>query len=128
MPPDPNGPPGDLDTNGRALYRKLRTFLQGQSTWEDSDRYIVGNTCRWEQIARIAYEGLPRDKRGRPIMTTQGRSENSGEVAHPLVRVMMDAYGKFSAGLAECGLTPRARKQLEIEVGAKGGGKFGGLS
>lgn len=122
MPPDPHGPPGDLDTTAKALYRKLRDFLKAQHTWENSDKYALGQTCRYEQRARLARTALEKSDEG---MTTQGRSEHSGSVAHPLVRIMEVAEAKFMDGLRELGLTPAARKRLEIEVKRNtGGGKF----
>ena len=125
MPPDPNGPPGDLDTNGRALYRKLRTFLQGQSTWEDSDRYILGQTCRYEMRARLARAAQYDPETKALVFTSEGYKGQ--QVAHPALKTAEAAEKSFVECLKELGLTPRARKQLEIEVGAKGGGKFGGL-
>lgn len=124
---DPLGPPDDLDKHGKALYRKVRGYLQGQHTWADSDIYVLAQTCRYEQRAREARESIPRDTNGNPVLTTRGRSENSGDVPHPAVRIMETAEKSFVDCLRELGLTPRARKQLEIEVGSKGNsGKFGG--
>ena len=122
MPPDPHGPPGDLDTTGRHLYKRLRKFLQDQDTWENSDKYVLGQTCRYEQRARLARKALDESDEG---MTTQGRSGPSGMVAHPLVRIMETAEKGFIDGLKELGLSPAARKRLEIEVKRNtGGGKF----
>ena len=122
MPPDPHGPPADLDTTGKALYRKLRKFLQDQSTWANSDKHILGQTCRFAQRARLAYESLPCDGSGRPVLTSTGYKGQ--EVAHPLVKVMEAAESKFIDGLKELGLTPGARKRWEIEA-SRDKGKFG---
>lgn len=124
MPPDPNGPPGDLDTDARALYRKLRTFLEDAQRWENSDRYVLAQTCRDDQLRREAQAAMPLNESHRPILTTQGRSEHSGEVVHPLVRVVEAASKRFSEGLRELGLTPAARARLGI-VSKPPTGKFG---
>lgn len=122
---DPLGPPDDLDKDSRALYRKLRTYLRDQATWADSDMYLLGQACRYEMRAREARGSIPLED-GRPVMTTRGRSENSGDVAHPAVRIAEAAEKSFVDCLRELGLTPRARKQLEIDAGRKSGGsKFG---
>lgn len=123
MPPDPHGPPGDLDTDARALYRKLREFLKGQQTWENSDRYILGQVCRYEMRARIARAGLPLDKHGKPVLISTGYKGQ--EVAHPNLKTAEAAEKSFVDGLRELGLTPAARKRLEIEVGRRDAGKFG---
>lgn len=123
MPPDPHGPPADLDTIGKALYRKLRKFLQDQGTWADSDKHLLGQTCRYDQRRREAREALPRDEKGRVVMVSTGYKGQ--EVAHPLVKVMEAAEARFVDGLKELGLTPGARKRWEIEAGGRGAGKFG---
>lgn len=125
MPPDPNGPPGDLDTTGKALYRKLREFLRKQNTWEDSDRYILGQTCRYEMRGRLARAAMYDPETRALVFTTEGY--NKQDVPTPALKTAEAAEKSFVEGLKELGLTPRARKQLEIEVGAKGVGKFGGL-
>lgn len=117
MPPDPHGPPADLDTTGKALYRKLRRFLEDAQRWENSDKYVLGNCCRDEQIMRVAWSTIPHERSGQPILTTAGRSENSGEVVHPNVRTAESASRRFLEGLRELGLTPRARAQLGFVSG-----------
>ena len=112
---DHHGPPADLDVPGRKLYLKLRKFLKDAGLWENSDKFVLGQTCRYEQRSRLALASLPVDTDGRPILTTQGRSEFSGEVQHPLVRIIETADRGFLDGLRELGLTPRARKQLDVE-------------
>jgi P27 family predicted phage terminase small subunit len=125
MPVDPIGPPDDLDKDARALYRKIRTYLREQATWADSDMYLLGQTCRYEMRAREARASIPLED-GKPVMTTRGRSENSGDVAHPAVRIAEAAEKSFVDCLKELGLTPRARTQLGLETQKKGAGsKFG---
>lgn len=125
---DKTGPPDDLDADGRKLYRALRKILQESQAWQDSDMYVLGQVCRYEQRARTTRELIPHAPGGRPLLTTQGRSENSGEVAHPLVKIMETAEGRYLDGLKELGLTPAQRKRLAIEVGGgKGAGRFGRL-
>lgn len=86
--PDPTLAPSDLDEGAKKLYYKLRGYLRVEfKTWHDGDREALAQTCRWGMRARQAREALPKDKRGRPIMITQGRSESAGEVQHPLVRI-----------------------------------------
>lgn len=128
MARDPIGPPNDLDETGAKLYRKIREYLKADERWVESDAYLLGATCRYAQRARVAWTSLPRDENGRPVMTTGGRSEHSGEVAHPLVRIAETAERGFVDGLKELGLTPRAREQMKGEAGVKPpkGGKFGG--
>lgn len=123
-PPDPHGPPADLDTDARALYRKLREFLKGQQTWEDSDKYVLGQACRYEQRARQA-RGCMYDDEGRVVFS--GKGYKGQEVPSTFLRTAVEAEKAFVDCLKELGLTPRARKQLQIEVGGgDGGGKFGG--
>lgn len=124
VPPDPHGPPGDLDTDARALYRKLRDFLKKQGTWENSDRYILGQTCRYEQRARLARGAMYDPELRAFVLTTEGYKGQ--DVKHPNLATAEAAEKSFVDGLRELGLTPRARKQLEIEVAKGAGGKFGG--
>lgn len=120
--PDPTLAPSDLDEGAKKLYYKLRGYLRVEfKTWHDGDREALAQTCRWGMRARQAREALPKDKRGRPIMITQGRSESAGEVQHPLVRIAEQAERMFMDGLKELGFTPSARKRLEIDAGGKGG-------
>lgn len=125
MPPDPNGPTGDLDTDARALYRKLRKFLEDSGQWENGYRERLSGVCRDAMVMRVAYAGIPRDERGNMILTTQGRSENSGEVAHPNVRTAEAASKRYMDGLDSFGFSPAARARLNIEPKAPAG-KFGG--
>lgn len=123
MPPDPHGPPADLDTTSKALYRKLRDFLKASDSWEDSDKYVLGATCRHEMLMRVALAGLPKDKRGVPILTDVGYKGQPTQ--HPNYKTFQAEAKAFVEGLKELGLTPRARAQLGIESKPQGGGKFG---
>lgn len=121
---DAHGPPADLDDKGRKLYLKIRRFLKDAGMWENSDKFVLGQACRYEQRSRLALSSLPVDDAGRPVLTTQGRSEFSGEVQHPLVRIIETSDRGFLDGLRELGLTPRARKQLALEP-KKAAGRLG---
>lgn len=127
MPPDSEGPPGHygLDTTAKALYRKLREHLRKVDMWDGAYVDMLAQTCQYAMRSRQAWDALPKDKRGAPILTTQGRSENSGEVAHPLVRVAEAAAKSFVEGLKELGLTPLQRRRYEIEGKPSKGGKLG---
>lgn len=119
---DAHGPPGDLDKNGRQLYFKLRKFLRDAQRWHNSDKYLLGQTCRFEQRARIARWHLQvLDDLGES-WTVEG---SKGQVVpHPDIRIMEAAERAFVDGLKELGLTPRAREQLGIKPPAKTAGKF----
>lgn len=58
-------------------------------------------------------------------MTSEG--DRKQLTVHPLVRVAEAAEKSYVEGLKELGFSPRARATMGIEVGVKGGGKFGGL-
>lgn len=122
---DAHGPPADLDKPGRDLYHKLRAFLRAQSTWENSDKFILGQACRYEMRARLARAAQYDPDTGALVFTSEGYKGQ--QVPHPALKTAEAAEKSFVECLKELGLTPRARKQLEIEVGAKGGGKFGGF-
>lgn len=125
---DPTGPAADLDKQGASLYRKVRDYLKNQNTWVESDSYLLSQACRYEQRARVALASIPRDDNGNLILTTRGRSEFSGDVPHPAVRIAEAAEKSWVDALKELGLTPAARKRLEIEAGRKSAGsKFGQL-
>jgi P27 family predicted phage terminase small subunit len=101
--------PGDLDSTGKALYRKLREYLRGQSTWEDSDHYVLVQACRYEQRARLA-RSLMVDDEGRPTLSAKGYKGQL--VQHPNFKTAEASERAFMEALRDLALTPRARKQL----------------
>lgn len=121
MPTDSSAPPSDLDGNGRKLYFKLRAFLRERGHWEDSDRYALGQTCRYEQRARCARGALVAT--GGDLLSEGYKGQPT---EHPFVKIAVTNERLFMEGLKELGLTPRARAQLGLEAKPTGG-KFGSL-
>ena len=126
MPPDPLGPPSDLTTWGKALYRRLRKALETEHRWADTDREILGQTCRYADRARTARAGMV-DEGGQPTLTSIGYKGQL--VQHPNLKTAESAERAFIDGLKELGFTPAARVRLEIEVAKSSSksGKFGGM-
>ena len=126
MPPDPLGPPSDLTTWGKALYRRLRKALETEHRWADTDREILGQTCRYADRARTARD-LMVDEDGKPALTVLGTKGHI--IQHPNLRTAETAERAFVDGLRELGFTPAARKRMEIEVAKSSArsGKFGGM-
>jgi P27 family predicted phage terminase small subunit len=122
MPRDPSGPPDDLDAEAARLYRTLRKDLRDGRRWEDSDRHLLAQACRFEQQAREAREALPVEN-GRRVMTASGYKGQ--DVPHPLVKIMDGAARAYVDALRELGFTPAQRKRLDIEPVRAGGSKFG---
>ena len=118
---DPTGPPTDLDTEGKAMYRKLRAALRKADRWTDSDQHALASTCRHAMAARKARAGIPRDAKGGLVLVVRG--SRGQDVAHPNVKIASDAESKFMDGLKELGLTPAARARLHL--GLPGSGRPG---
>lgn len=121
---DPHGPPADLDKAGRSLFFKLRKFLEEQDTYTHSDAFVLGQACRYEQRARTARLAMT-DESGQVVTTTVGYKGQL--VQHPDLKTATEAEVRFVECLRELGLTPAARKRMEIEKPGDGSeGKFGG--
>jgi P27 family predicted phage terminase small subunit len=114
-------PPQELDATGKKLYRDLRTYLRGQGTWEDSDHFILAETCLHHQFARLARADMMEG--GKVNLTALGHRDQP--VQHPSYKTYQSESKAFMDGLRELGLTPAQRKRLAIEVPQGGGGKFG---
>lgn len=113
---DPSAPPPDLSVPFRALYRKVRAEMRSQRTFEDSDCVLLGQYVRCLERAAVARSGLTGD------LTVRGSKGTM--VPHPLVRIARDAERDAAEYGKELLLSPRSRKQYEIEA-RKAGGKFG---
>ena len=123
MSRDTTGPPGDLDTTSKALYRKTKEQLEAQGTWESSDRELLARYIRSLERARIARDAL-RDEKGRPRFTCVG---SQGQlVQHPDLKTAREAERDAHEYAKELLLTPAARKRAEVEV-KRDVGKFGGV-
>jgi P27 family predicted phage terminase small subunit len=116
---DPVGPPDDLDPQFRVLYRKARTAMQAQGCWEDTDHLLLGLYVRCLQRAATARESITK---GNVVqLTTTGSKGNP--IPHPAVKIARDAERDAEEYAKELLITPRARKQYELE--ARKAGKFG---
>ncbi len=117
---DPAGPPDDLSAPFRALYRKVRTAMHAQATWEDTDHLLLGLYVRCLERAAIARKSITK---GNVVqLTTIGSKGNP--IPHPAVKIARDAERDAEEYAKELLITPRARKQYELEA-RKVGGKFG---
>lgn len=114
---DPSGPPPDLTKDFKALYRKVREEMRNQGTFEDTDRILLGMFVRCLERAAVARSGL-----GDGPVTVIGSKGTA--VPHPLVRIARDAERDAAEYGKELLLSPRSRKQYEIEA-RKAGGRFG---
>lgn len=115
--------PGDLDSTGKALYRKLKAAMQereGAVAWNDTDHYLLSEACRTEQELRT----VRRQLAGEGSWTTEG--DRKQLTVHPLARALDTLRRAWLEALKELGFSPRARAQLGIEGKRPAGGKFGG--
>jgi P27 family predicted phage terminase small subunit len=118
---DPAGPPDDLSAPFRALYRRVRTAMQAQGTWENTDQYLLGLYVRVLERAALARSSITT--RGNVVqLTTTGSKGNP--IPHPAVKIARDAERDAEEYAKELLITPRARKQYEIEA-RTAGSKFG---
>ena len=117
---DPAGPPDDLSPAFRALYRKVRTGMQAQATWEDTDATLLGMYVRCLERAAIARKAFTKDKVVQ--LTTTGSKGNP--IPHPAVRIAREAERDAEEYGKELLITPRARKVYELEA-RKADSKFG---
>jgi len=117
-------PPDDFDATAKALWKKTQKQLEEQSTWHESDMPTLERYVRADERARIARDGLPRDKKGRPVLTTTG--SQGQKVQHPNVKTAREAERDAHEYAKDLLLTPKAREQHQIEKKrAEKGGKFG---
>ncbi len=115
---DPAGPPDDLSTPFKALYRKVRTAMKAQGTWEDVDQHLLGVYIRNLERAALARKSITNG--GVITLTTTGSKGNP--IPHPAIRIARDAERDAEEYAKELLITPRARKQYELE--ARKVGKF----
>lgn len=113
-------PPKELDATGKHLYKTLRTYLRGQSTWQESDHYLLAEACRHEMLARFAKDDMTED--GRIVLTAEGYKGQPTQ--HPSYKTFQSESKAFLECLRELGLTPAQRSRLGIEVGSGGPSKF----
>lgn len=127
MPRDKTPPSADLDRESRALWKKTRRQLEEQNTWADSDAPALERYIRAMERARLAREGLPREKRGGKVKLTTTGSQGQ-LVQHPNVKTAREAERDAHEYAKDLLLTPKAREQHEIEKrrAAANGGKFAG--
>lgn len=118
----PHWVPGDLDTHAQALYRKLRDHLR-ESEWRDSDHYLLTEACRADQRARAARAEMTDGESGKVRLTTKGSTGNL--VQHPNLKTAREAEQDFISALKELGLTPAARRRLDIKPAPPDVSKFG---
>lgn len=116
MPPDPTAPPGTLDATSKHLYRKVRAHLREQQTWKDTDRELLVIYVQSLELARKAM--LEVAAKG---VVVEGAK---GPAANPAIAVARGALRDATEAAKELLLTPRARKQYELEV-RESTGKFG---
>ena len=118
------GVPGDLDSTGKALYRKLRTAMrerpEGPTQWQDADHYLVAQACRYDMRARRARDGFAKSA---SEMTTLG--DRRQLTVHPLVKIAEQAERAFVDCLKELGFTPKSRAALGLEGHSAAVSKFG---
>src|SRR5437660_12826445 len=104
---DPAGPPNDLSAPFKALYRKARSAMQAQGTWEPVDQYLLGLYVRCLERAAIARKSITK---GNVVqLTTIGSKGNP--IPHPAVKIARDAERDAEEYGKELLITPRARKQ-----------------
>jgi P27 family predicted phage terminase small subunit len=118
---DATGPPDDLSTAFRRLYRRVRTAMQAQGTWEDMDYLLLGTYVRCLERAALARAAITS---GNVVqLTTTGSKGNP--IPHPAIKIAREAERDAQEYAKELLITPRARKQYELEARKVGGGKFG---
>lgn len=113
---DPAGPPDDLTPAFKTTYRTVRASMKSQGTWELVDQHLLALFVRALQRSEIARMLLAE---GLVVTGSKGNP-----IPNPALRIEEGA----SREARECGdrllLSPRARKQFELEA-RKAGGKFG---
>lgn len=119
---DPTGPPDDLSVPFRALYRKARQGMRDQGTWEDIDTSLLAQYVRCLERAQLARNSITT---GNVVQLTTAGSKGS-PIAHPAIKIARDAERDAEGYARELLVTPRARKQYELEAKRAGEGKFGG--
>lgn len=113
------GVPGDLDSTGKALYRKLRDAMRREDRWVVTDHELLAEACRTGQELRRVRASLWAE-RGWTSAGDRGQL-----TVHPLARVVDQKSRAFVDCLDRLGFTPAARARLGIEV-KPAGGKFDG--
>jgi len=117
-------PPEDFDAVAKALWKKTQKQLEEQSTWHESDMPTLERYVRADERARLARAGLPRDKKGKPMLVATG--SQGQKVQHPNVKTAREAERDAHEYAKDLLLTPKAREQHQIEKRrSEKGGKFG---
>lgn len=113
MPRAKYPPPSDLSDDAKALWRKTQKQLEEQNTWQESDMPALERYVRAMARARLAWEGIPRDKEGNLNLTARG---SQGQlVQHPNVKTTREAERDAQDYARDLLLTPKAREQHQIE-------------
>lgn len=107
-----------MDATSKTLYRKVRAHLREQDTWKDTDRELLVMYVAGLELARKAMREI--EQHG---LTVIGAKDAT--VANPAVAIYRGALRDASDAAKELLLTPRARRQYEIEVREAAESKFG---
>jgi len=118
VPPDPTAPPGSLDATSKTLYRKVRATLREQDTWKDTDRELLVIYVQSLELARKAAVEIAKEG----VLVIGAKD---ALVANPAIAVARGALRDATEAAKELLLTPRARRQYEIEVREQVESKFG---
>lgn len=111
-------PPPDLDRESKALWKVTLEHLEAQGTWQASDVKTLERYIRAEERARVARDGLPRDRDGRLVLTTKGSQYQL--VQHPNVKTCREAERDANDYAKELLLTPASRRRAQVEAGVGG--------
>lgn len=122
MPRDPFPPPADLDADSRKLWKARRKQLEADDLWHPSIADALERYVRACERARLAREGIPRGRDGRPLLTAEG---SKGQVVqHPNVKTAREAERDAHEYAGALLLTPEARRRHDVKP--KAPGKFAG--
>ncbi len=116
--PDSVTPPRDLSSPSKALWQVTIEQLTEQGTWQASDVPALERYIRASERARLAREGLPRDRDGRVLMTTKGSQHQL--VQHPNIKTCREAERDANDYAKELLLTPAARRRAQVDAGGDG--------
>lgn len=132
--------PRGFDEKSKELWRRTQGQLVRQRTWEDSDAPLLERYVGALEIARQARQRiLDREAAFARWLDNPGEDDRGPErgwtswgaqrqlVQHPDVKTMREGLRDAHEYAKELLLTPRARKQNEIDTTPTdvGGGKFG---
>jgi P27 family predicted phage terminase small subunit len=114
--------PPFLAGEGAAEWDRIVPELDESGLLTNADRAVLAAYCQaWEELVECTRE-IRKDGRflAQPIQNSKGELLGEEKIIHPALKMQRDAIGRVRSLLDSLGLTPAARRRMQLTEGDKG--------